>query len=408
MNTDEIRNVIMNGTEETKPKQFYAPTGSFLLDLCVGGGVGYGYPYGKIINIVGDKAASKSFLLCELIAANYYRYGKNFKWVYDDCESGFTFDTKNLYGFEIMPQDSAERTKSSTVEELYVNVRSFAESLKPNEVGIYGVDSLDGLTSKELDELADEHYKKAQEGKEAKQNSYRMGKAKYLSQEFFPQMAGILEKTNCLLVIISQVRENVEPMSFEKYVRTGGKAMDFYAHTVLWLAMVNKVKAKGIVVGATIKAKTTKSKTPRPFREIYFDLKFDYGVDDIATNLDYLFDFRTDKGELVKGAEASWDGKELNLENLKQFLIENGVEEEYRKTVKPTLKKSEVVEWLSNNEKLKDKFNQQFMAKMGRNELISFIENNHLEKELQKRVEEKWETIEKSVATNRPRKYSLI
>ena len=110
-------------------------------------------------------------------------------------------------------------------------------------------------------------------------------------------------------MIISQVRENVEPMSFEKYVRTGGKAMDFYAHTVLWLAMVNKVKAKGIVVGATIKAKTTKSKTPRPFREIYFDLKFDYGVDDIVTNLDYLFDFRTDKGELVKEQKHhGWKG----------------------------------------------------------------------------------------------------
>ena len=51
--------------------------------------------------------------------------------------------------------------------------------------------------------------------------------------------------------------------SFEKYSRSGGKAMDFYAHTVLWLATAKKIEKKENAVGVVVKAKTTKSKTNR-------------------------------------------------------------------------------------------------------------------------------------------------
>jgi RecA/RadA recombinase len=79
-------------------------------------------------------------------------------------------------------------------------------------------------------------------------------------------------------------------MSFEKFSRTGGKALDFYCHTVLWLANINKLKKKGRSVGVTIKAKTTKSKTPRPYREIFFPILFDYGIDSVTASMDFLFD----------------------------------------------------------------------------------------------------------------------
>jgi RecA/RadA recombinase len=233
-----------------------------------------------------------------------------------------------------------------------------------------------------------------------------MGKAKYLSQEFFPQLADLLESSNCLLVIISQVRQNIDPMSFEKYARAGGKAMDFYCHSVLWLANINKIKKMGRAIGITVKAKTTKSKTPRPYREMYFDMKFDYGLDNTATNVDFLFDLRTDKGEVIKDAGGSWEGAtELNLDNLKKFLADNNVEDLYRETVCAKLKKSEVMEWLENHETLKDSYNETFMNKMKREELIQYIEEHNLEEELKKRVEDKWEAIEASIRTNRQPKY---
>lgn len=403
--TTSIRTAIMSDKKEIEVKK-NAPTGCDVMDLVVGGGERFGYKFGSIINIVGDFSSGKTFLACELIAACYYRYGKSFKWQYDDCESGWSFDTQRLYGFEIMPADVESRTKSSTVEEAYSNVRIFAESLKKNELGIYVLDSLDGLTSEESDSLAEERHTTFKKGLEFKKGSFKMGKPKYLSQEFFPQLADLLEKSNVMLVIISQVRENIDPMSFTKYSRAGGKAMDFYCHTVLWLANINKMKKKGRPIGVTVKAKTTKSKTPRPYREMYFSLMFDYGLDNIGTNVDFLFDFRTEKGELVKDAAASWDGKASTLDNLKQFLIDNGVEDFYRTNIYPTLKKSQVQEWLDNHETLGDLYRTTFVNSMKRDDLIEYIEKNGLQDELQTRVRAKWEELEQSIRTDRPAKYS--
>ena len=75
-----------------------------MFDLVTGGNKNvFGVPAGRFINIVGDKSAGKTFLSNEFIAWAYHNLGKDFKWVYDDCESGYSFDTQSLYGFDIMP-----------------------------------------------------------------------------------------------------------------------------------------------------------------------------------------------------------------------------------------------------------------------------------------------------------------
>lgn len=343
--------------KKSKPSIFQnsIPTGSDLLDEVVGGGESFGYPIGKIINLVGDKSTGKTFLACEIIAAAKAKYSTKLKWKYDDSESGFSFNTKKLYGFEIMPMNKKERIKSATVEDLYCNVRKFAEKLLSDQFGIYVVDSLDGVGSKENDKLADEQYNtfnKAKTGKE--KGSYKMGKAKYLSTTFFPKLADLIESKNILLIIISQVRVNLDPFSFEKYSRAGGKAMDFYCHTVLWLAQVRKIKRKERAVGVVIKAKTTKSKTARPYRETFISLLFDYGIDNITSDIDFLYDFLTPMGMLVKNAKGVWEEDGPNLTRV---------------------------------------------------HLIEYIEENNLQKELTRRTVAKWETIENSIKTNRKPKY---
>jgi hypothetical protein len=45
---------------------------------------------------------------------------------------------------------------------------------------------------------------------------------------------------------------------------------------------------------------------------------------------------------------------------------------------------------------------------MSRDELIQYIEDNHLQKELKKRVIAKWDAFEDSIATKRPRQFSYI
>jgi RecA/RadA recombinase len=352
--TSKIEKTILNKKPKNKEKVLVRySSGSYLLDILVGGGEGLGYPNGRMVNIIGDSSTGKTFLLCEIIAASYHKYKDKLKWVYDDCESGFTINTKKLYGFEIMPEELEDRTKSDTVEQLYCNVRKFAESLKKDEIGIYGVDSTDGLKSEADNNRANERYNKFKKNEKFDKGSYGLDKQKFLSKEFFTQLMDIIQKKKILLVMISQVRDNIDPFSFKKFYRAGGKAMDFYAHTCLWLANVNHIINKNVPIGITVKAMNDKSKTPRPYRSCYIKLFFEYGLDDITTNIDYLYDFLTPKGQLVKNPRGEWNEVSMN-----------------------------------------------------RKELIDYVEKNNLQKELRKKVRDKWEALEESVKLNRKPKYS--
>ena len=399
-------------------------TGNTLLDTVVGGAKNeFGFPVGKFINIVGDKSAGKTFLANEIIATAYHTFDKKkFKWVYDDCEAGYSFDSLSMYGFDIL-QDTEN---STTVEEAFVNISNFAESLKSDQFGIYVLDSLDGLTSDEQDEQAEARIKAVNAGKSYDKGSYGMGKPKYLSREFFPQFCSVIQNKNILVIIISQVRENIQPFSFEKYVRAGGKAMDFYGHTVLWLATLKKIVKKQKPIGVVVKAKTTKSKTPRPFRDCQFSIIFDYGIDNIGSNLDYLYELRTDKGELTPAAKSiTWgdgEAKKQTASVVKKWLAEQKISKSTKSGKEKTYPALDI--YLQENEKaklelmldfidtipqLKDLYNAEFGAGgkvMSRDTLIEHIENNGLENELSEKVIEKWESIEADIASKRKKRYA--
>jgi RecA/RadA recombinase len=395
----------------SEDKSIYFGTGCKLLDMVVGGNKGvFGFPAGKFVNIVGDRSSGKTFVSNEIIANAYYKYGKKLKWVYDDCESGYSFDTNAMYGFEIKPLDSPN---STTVEEAFCNISNFANSLKEGQVGIYVLDSLDGLTSKEQDDRAEERVKAFNKGKEFDKGSYGMGKAKYLSQEFFPQLCSVIQDKNILVIIVSQVRDNVEMFSFEKYSRAGGKAMDFYAHTVLWLATRKKIVKKDSdgkerSVGVVVEAKTSKSKTPRPFRNCMFTLIYDYGLDDVGSSIDYLFELRTEKGELNADSKSvCWsEGEKLGKVALRKWMKETDVDGELIQSMFEKSKFDEAIDFINSDERVKNLFTQKFGERMSRDELVGYIENNGLSDELERRVVEKWENSEDSVRTNRIRKYS--
>jgi hypothetical protein len=242
-----------------------------------------------------------------------------------------------------------------------------------------------------------------------------MGKQKYLSQEFCPQLCSVIQDKNILVIIISQIRENVDMFSFEKFSRSGGKAIDFYAHSVIWLATVKKIEKKDRVVGVVVKAKTTKSKTPRPFRECFFSLIYDYGLDNTGTSVDYLFDLRTDKGELTKKANViKWDnGDSTGLSELKKWLSETTYKDcsladmyEDSKYFDGKATADSIIEFTQSKSDLKKLYAERFGESMTREELIQYIEDNSLQEELEKRVEEKWESVEDSIRTTRRKKYA--
>lgn len=396
-------------SEKKEPRAFFeCSTGLDLLDEVVGGGVTKGFPAGNIVNIVGDKSSGKTFLACELIASVRNVYGKKLRWKYDDAESGFTFDTEELYEFEIMPKDSKDRYKSQTVEEWYCNYRTFVESLKDGELGIYVLDTLDGLSSKDQQKRGNERFSAYKSGKEFGKGSYQMNKPKFLSQEFFPDVSDWTEKKNVLLIVISQTRDKIDSI-FKEQTRAGGKALDFYGHTALWLSVVSKTKRKGRIVGVIIKAKTKKSKTPRPFRECVFPLLFDYGADNVGANIDYLFGLRGENYELLKKAQAIvWDGKDRKRTDLREFLRKYSEIEGYKVGGDDitSFTKDIMIGWIETRTDVKKDFDKEFGVSRTREELIAWIETNQKERELTGRVTEKWEKMESEIRTQRKSKYS--
>ena len=393
--------------------QIFAPTGCDLLDLAVGGGVGYGFPLGKIINIVGDKSSGKTFLAIELIAAtfNHSVFKDRLVWKFDDGENGFTFDTKTLYNMEIIPKEKKKHEKSETVEEFYCNYRSFLESLSKDQFGIYVLDSLDGLSSKEVQDRGDQRFTKFKKGESFDKGSYQMGSAKFLSQEFFKNVTALTEEKNTLLIIVSQTRDKIDAM-FPTQTRAGGKALDFYAHTALWLSTISKIEKKGRAVGVVVKALCKKSKTPRPFRSCVFTLLFDYGVDNIGSNLDFLFDLRGKDGKLNIAANSIlWSGEkceDISVKSLLNFIKEQDREslfKEVKKQLKGLTGKGPIREWILQQEDLKGPFEEKFGLVMKRSELITWIEDNNKQAELTERVREKWEQIENEIRTKRQKKY---
>ena len=405
--------------KEYRAAKDFAPTGCLLLDLTVGGGKGLGFPFGRMVNIVGDKSSGKTFLSWEIIAANYYKYKKLLKWNYDDAEQGNTFDTENLYGVDLLDNKNHFGKTSNTVEEFDGNTSLFLKEIRSDrQRGIYCEDSLDGLSdnAKEDQEKQFETMVKTGKVKEGS-GSYNTGTASHLSKQYFRTKISKIAKKKVLLLIVSQVRENLNAGLFgKKLYRAGGKAMDFYVHTCLWLYTVTKIKKNNKVIGVVIKAVAEKSKTPRPYRECYLTIYFDYGVDNIGSCLDYLYNLRSEKdGKLLKTAKSiPWDrnGVDKTWDNLKIWIKKLNLYDTVRElkkedTGKKALSKDWLEEYIEKTPELKEKADSYFGKGVDRDTLIKMIEeDNKLYIELEKRTIEKWEDEEEAVQTNRKRKYS--
>lgn len=406
---------LKNRRKNMVPNVTYFRLGCMLLDLIVGGDKGvYGVPGGRIWNLCGDKGSGKTYLCNEAIAWAHYLLGEKFKWMYADCERGYSFDTNKMYGFEIHNENSDSPT---TVEEAYYCITKFAEQLEDDEFGIYVLDSLDALTSQEQDERAEERIKAIEEEKELK-GTYGMGKAKYLSQEFFPQLCKTLENKNILLIIVSQIRDNVQIGSFEKYSRAGGKALDFYSSLITWLATAKRITVKDgdkeVPIGGTNKIKVTKAKVPRPFREGFYTFYYSMGIDNVTTGVDYLFDIRTKTGDIASDAAAAcaWENdpskKPMTSKNVADWLRENKWYEGKAGTYRASLPAGErysltsAVAYIRSDPEKSKLFDETFSLTMDRKTLIKYIYDNNLEDELNKRVEEKWEAFEDSLLQELP------
>lgn len=271
----------------------FIKTGCTLLDLVIGGGL----PAGRIINIVGDKSSGKTLLAIEAVSNFARDYPKGRIW-YREAEAAFDETYAEALGMPLSRVKFLDQDKAfETVEDFEADLQKQAEwCVRTKRPGLYILDSLDSLSDrKELERSADK-------------SSYGTDKAKQMSQMFRKKIR-LLKRANMTLIIISQVRDKIGMSFGRKTTRSGGRALDFYASVVLYLAhlktLYKKRRGQKRAVGVQIKAKCDKNKVGLPFRECDFTIRFGYGVDDVQANLDWLESAKRLKEADLSGPKAS-------------------------------------------------------------------------------------------------------
>jgi recombination protein RecA len=269
----------------------FVSSGCTLLD-CV---LGNGYPLGRIVNIVGDRSTAKTLLASEAVI-NFIRKYPNGAAFYRETEAAFDTEYSKSMGMPIDRVEFGDPDKPvTTVEEFAKDLAEFIKKqTTSNKPGIYILDSLDALSDD------------AEMTRDIGEGTFGMAKAKAMSI-LFRTVARKLERTKVLLIIVSQVRDNINAAFGEKYRRSGGKALDFYSSQILFLSHMKTLKRTISKVerpyGIIVKAKTKKNKVALPFRECEFPVIFNYGVDDITASASWLKE--VDRLDLITHDEYS-------------------------------------------------------------------------------------------------------
>lgn len=281
--------------KELKAPKVFVPTGSTLLNLALSDRANGGYPLGRLVNIIGDSSAGKSFLTHAAFAeAAQIAYFDEYRFIRDDTEEADSFDVAKLFGKKVAARleyagKDAEGNpcSSNTTDDFLLN---FKRAVRDGRPFIYVLDSLDALEAKEDQQKMDDIVDAMEKGKQTT-GSYGMAKAKFMSG-ILRNIVQEIQKTRSLLIIVSQTRDNIDPMSPNKKTRSGGKALRFYSTQEIWLALAGKErktsKGQSYVIGSECKAKVSKNRITGKLREVEFSILYDYGVDDLTSCIEWM------------------------------------------------------------------------------------------------------------------------
>ncbi|MCJ7747869.1 MAG: DNA recombination/repair protein RecA [Desulfobacterales bacterium] len=286
---------------QSKERVEFLNTGSVLLNLAASQKArDGGWARGRVVNLVGDGSTGKTLLALEAAAQLYYYIKEkeprlfpkvqNVEIVYWNREVVMDFPLEKMYGKSFV--DAIDWSpKCSTAEEWGRDVMRRVIAHKPGTCFLGILDSIDSLAT----EGGQGRLAKSIKTDSPLDGSYGSGteRAKYFSADFFNNLCGEMKKKDFTLVLISQVRDKINAQFWEKkQYRAGGKALDFYTHQVVWLAVGERLKKEWDkqkrVYGITVRAKFERSKVSPPFREAEIDLLFDYGLDDIGSMAEFL------------------------------------------------------------------------------------------------------------------------
>ncbi|MFP4025823.1 MAG: hypothetical protein ACLFVR_14965, partial [Thiohalospira sp.] len=276
----KIKKPVTKKKELVGNTEIMISTGSTLLDLAISGGRirGGGIPAGILVEIFGPAGSGKTVLLCEIAGDVQRKMGEI---MFHDPEARLNKQFAQMFDLDT---DNMSYGTPNTIPQVFKSVRDW----EPEKKGIHGIfaDSLAALsTDMEMKNDAGD----------------KMGtrRAKEFSEEL-RRTCRILTEKNYLMVCSNQVRVNIDAGQFgQKYTSPGGEAIGFYSSLRLRamkpekITDKKKVQGKEVkrIIGVNVMFEVFKNSTWKPYRSAPVTILFDYGIDDIRQNLQFVKDY---------------------------------------------------------------------------------------------------------------------
>jgi recombination protein RecA len=267
-------------------------------------GVG-GLAKGRVIEIYGPESSGKTTLTLHAIAEAQKAGGVA---AFIDAEHAFDAMYARRLGVDI---DNLLVSQPDTGEQALDICETLVRS---GAVDIIVIDSVAALVPQaEINgEMGDSH----------------MGLQARLMSQALRKLTGILNRSNCCLIFINQLRMKIGVMFGNPETTTGGNALKFYASVRLDIRKIASLKEGEEVVGNRTRVKVVKNKLAAPFKQCEFDILYGTGISregsllDMATELEIVQKsgtwFSYGKDRLGQGRERARDflkeNKELALE----------------------------------------------------------------------------------------------
>ena len=271
-------------------------TGSLGLDLALGVG---GMPRGRIIEIYGPESSGKTTLALHVIASAQKAGGEA---AFIDAEHALDpvyakalgVDTDNLL---VSQPDYGEQA----LEIAEMLVRSGA-------IDVVVVDSVAALVPRaEIEgDMGDPH----------------MAVQARLMSQALRKLAGVISKTNTILIFINQLRSKVGVVYGNPEVTTGGAALKYYSTVRIDIRRAEQIKNGLDLIGAHTKVKVVKNKVAPPFRNAEFDIIYGKGISKESE----LVDIGVRVGVVEKsGTWFSYEGNRIGQgkDNARVFFVEH-------------------------------------------------------------------------------------